>query len=440
MDFEASSMTPVMALVAGALLLLFWRRPRVALVAWLLSMTMVPVWISIDIGVTVPAYCLVGVLAITSSLGGGTRVELNLYDCYFAGLLLISLAAVLLAGSTWASWAQIAVRWGIAYAAARILISATGTRFAIDAVAIIFGILGGLAVMELLLQWHPFVGWETGSIESQIWHTIQARGGIDRSEWALGHSIALGATLALSIPFILHSSFAVSVKWLLIAMTTTGIVATGSRSALVAAGLTGALCVVYRAKHQVLRAAMLILGIPASLAVFTFVSPILARWARGTTSEEQSSADYRNFLYETYVPNFELFGKFPAFDITRAQLSIDSEIVILGLSFGWIVLIGALLPICLCVLRVVFGRASIAEIAIAGQVPVLVTVAFITQYESIFFVVVAVAVQLVLEARADKNQIADAELDNQPVATAGITTWPTKPRTALPARTLSTGS
>ncbi|MCV7151159.1 hypothetical protein [Mycolicibacterium pyrenivorans] len=395
-------MAVVAALIAGVLLLVIWGRPRLAFVAWVLSLVTVPVWISVDVSATLPAHSVVGLLAIAATISK-TPARFNRFDYYFAIFLAISLLAVLLAGSIWASWAQIFIRWGIAYAAARVLVSATGTRFAVNVIAVLFGIIGGVAVLEFVLQWHPFVGWETGTVESNIWHKIQTRGGTDRSEWAFGHSIALGASLAMSIPFILRSSLNALNRWMLLILVGAGIATTGSRGALVAAGVTAALSLVYFAKQRALRTAALTFSIPAALSAAIILGPLLARWARGGSSEEQASADYRNYLYTTYVPKFEWFGKYPDFDITRANLSIDSEIVILGLSFGWLVLVIALIPICVSTARVLIGRATAAEIAIIGQAPVLATVAFITQYESVFFLMAAMAVQFVLEG-AEKNR------------------------------------
>ncbi len=215
--------------------------------AWVLSLVTVPVWISVDVSATLPAHSVVGLLAIAATISKKTPARFNRFDYYFAIFLAISLLAVLLAGSIWASWAQIFIRWGgIAYAAARVLVSATGTRFAVNVIAVLFGIIGGVAVLEFVLQWHPFVGWETGTVESNIWHKIQTRGGTDRSEWAFGHSIALGASLAMSIPFIfLRSSLNALNRWMLLILVGAGIATTGSRGALVAAGVTAALSLVY---------------------------------------------------------------------------------------------------------------------------------------------------------------------------------------------------
>jgi hypothetical protein len=293
-------------------------------------------------------------------------------------------------------WAQQPIRWGIPFLAARVLVSATGIRFATDVIALLFAIVGGLAVLELLMVWHPFVNWNIETPEFAIWHSIQTRGGMDRSEWAFGHSIALGGSLALSIPFIARSTFNSLLKAAMLISVSAGIVATASRGALIAAGLSAAICLLYVAKNRFVRTASIALTLLGAFLMTPAYAPFLQSWARGATDEEQHSADYRNTLYSTYLPNIEWFGRSPIH--TRIN-SIDSAIVRLGLEFGWIVLVILLLPLALSIVRVVAGRASTAEIALVGQIPLFATVALITQYESIVFVVVGIAVQTIIAER-----------------------------------------
>lgn len=396
----------LLALSCGALTLVaFWSHPKLSYVVWLLSLTMVPIWISIDLAANVPAHCIVALLAIAATLPR-TNLTFTKYDAYFLVFLFLSFAAVLIGGSTSASWAQILLRWGIPYLAARVLVSAVGVRFAVNAIAIILGVVGGLAVLELVLSWHPFSGLSTASLEYEIWNTIQVRSGIDRSEWAFGHSIALGGSLAMSIPFILRSSLGNALKLVLFVMVLLGIISTASRGALIAAAFTAAICLLYLARNRVARTAGLLVMTVAALLAVSAVDTLLQGWARGSTDEEQSSFEYRNYLYSTFLPEIEWFGRSPIYvaGATRNQ-STDSAILQLGLSFGWVVLIGALLPLALGVVRVVVGRASTPEIAIVGQIPLFTTVALITQYESLIFVVAGTAVQMLIDKKTGGEQI-----------------------------------
>ena len=390
--------TVMVVLTAACGLLLYvamWGRPRFSFVVWLLSMATVPIWINVELTVTVPLHCIVALMAITANI---SRVELAItkYDMYFAAFLAVALAAVLLGGPSVTPWTLILVRWGIPYFAVRVLVSATGTRFAVNAIAAVLGSVGWLAVLELMLAWHPFVGWDLGGLEYETWHVIQVRHGGDRSEWAFGHSLALGGALAISIPFVARSSFSVLLRIVLLAGAGGGILATGSRGALVAAAFTAAICVLYLAKRTIVRVAAFALVLPAVMFVAPRVLPILETWARGTSDEEQGSFAHRGLLYSSYLPRIEWFGT------SAENLSIDSQVMYIGLGFGWVVLVLAVIPVAISSIRLVSGRASTAEIAIVGQIPLFATVALITQYESIVFLVAGIAVQMVINA--GKNQ------------------------------------
>jgi hypothetical protein len=361
----------------------------------MLSLVMVPVWMSIDYIATVPAHCVIAVLVTAANIGR-TNFRFTKYDGYFALFLLLSFAAVLVGGSSWAFCAQIVLRWGIPFLAARVLVSATGTRFAVNAIALIFGLVGGLAVLELVAAWHPFVGWNSGNLEYQIWHVIQMRNGGDRSEWAFGHSIALGGSLVLSIPFVLRSSYSRVGKVALLIAVGSGIAVTASRGAFIATVVTVLICCLYITRQRVARLAGLLITVPALLVASSFLASTAESLARGSSKEERGSAAYRDYLYINYLPRIEWFGGAAGFDITRKNMSIDSELIYLGLAFGWILLLAALFPLLLSLIRVLSGRATTAEIALVGQVPLLITVALITQYESIFFLAVGIAVQMII--------------------------------------------
>lgn len=387
----------LLAVVGSALLLIaFWGHPRLALVVWMLSLVMLPIWISIDFFASVPAHCVVAILAIAATMRR-TRPSLTSADTYFAVFLAACFAAVLFGGSSAGLWAEILIQWGIPYMTARVLLLATGIRFTVNVIAVIFGLIGALAVLELLLTWHPFVGWHVSSTQFEYWHAIQARNGTDRSEWAFGHSIALGGSLALSIPFITRSSFSAFVKVVLLISVSAGIAATASRGAFIAAAFTALVCLLYVARQRIVRTATLLLTLMVAFLVTSSLGPLVQSMTRGTTQEEQWSYDHRDDLYSTYLSAIEWFGKSPLYltDGT-GYYSTDSALLRVGLQFGWVVLVLAVIPLVLTIFRVVAGRASIGEIAIVGQLPLLATVALITQYQSLIFFAVGIAVQMTM--------------------------------------------
>ncbi|MDX1888202.1 O-antigen ligase family protein [Mycolicibacterium sp. 050158] len=383
----------IAGLCGGAVMLVCWGRPRLAFCVWLTSVTMVPIWISVHVLANVPIHCVVAVMAVAATIGR-SNVKFSVFDAYFIAFLTVAMLAVYLDNSNAALWAQMVVRWAIPFLAIRVLVSCTGMKFAVDAVAVAFALVGAFAVVEFVMAWHPFVNWNYYTPEFAAWHPIQTRGGLDRSEWAFGHSIALGGSLALSIPFILRSSFSRAWRALFLVFVVAGIVTTASRGSLIAAGLTGAICLIYASKQPAVRSTMVVLVLVSAMIVGPLIAPILQTWALGSSNEEQGSANYRNDLYSTYLPAIQWFGRSPSYhtDGSEAQ-SIDSAILRIGLEFGWLVLALALAPLVVVLVRVVLGRASTAEIGLLGQVPLFATVALITQYESIVFMVAGLAVQ-----------------------------------------------
>lgn len=356
---------------------------------------MVPIWISIHLFATVPFHCIIAVMAIVATISR-TRPKITTFDVYFLISWIISVAAVFFGGSSAGLSAAILLRWGIHYFAARVLVSATGVRFVVDVIAILFGVVGVLATLELLLAWHPYAQWSFGSIsEFEIWRTVLTREGRDRSTWAFGHSIALGGSLALAIPFILRSSYSAFVRGVLLVSVLAGIVSTASRSAELAAVLTIVICALYVVKIRILRTGILAVGTVAMLVVSLAVGDRLQAWARGNSAEEQSSYEYRREMYANYLPTVKWLGKSPIYNPTK--ISIDSAFLDMGLGFGWVLLIIAVIPLALSVFRVITGSASFAEIAIVGQIPLFATVALINQYASIVFIVAGIAVQIIVD-------------------------------------------
>lgn len=364
---------------------------------WLLSIAMVPIWISIRFIATVPIHCVVALLMISAVVIGGHRIQFHIFDGYL--MLIVGVAALAVDPINQGMLAEIVVRWVIPYFAIRILAPAAGIQFTIDAVSLMLAIVGGFAVIELLLSWHPFVtwtvDWNSKSVEYQTWRHVQTRAGSDRSTWAFGHAIALGGSLALSIPLIARSSFRSSWKVLMLVAVGAGIITTGSRGALLAAALTGSLTLAYTARAHAVRILVMLIGAATALVIGPQVTPAIEEWAAGASTEEQGSAYFRSYLYETYLPKIQWFGRSPDFfNSTALRDSIDSALLYIGVNWGWIITGIIVLPLLVVVLRVVSSHASAAEIALTGQIPLFLTVALLTQYESLIFIFAGLAVQL----------------------------------------------
>lgn len=395
--------------VAGILLLLFWKHPKRAWAVWLLGLTMIPVWMSLHFLVAIPVHCLIGAVGLIAVVFY-KPVAFTRYDAYFCLFIGVSLLVLAFNSIDPHAMVKVFVAWVIPYAAARIIVGATGTRYAVDAVAVMFGVVGALAVVELIANWHPFVDWNTGTSTSALWQPIQIRAGRVRSEWAFGHSIALGGSLALSIPFVARSSFSSPFRALLLAVVGAGVLASGSRGALIAAGLTAAVCILNSNALRRVRPAVISLSVCGAVMGAILLGPAVSTWVIGTSYGDRTSALYRGEIYSSFLPRIEVAAPYDVYAPgENADKSIDSAVLDLGLRFGWVVLVLAAIPLMIAGIRVLSGKASLAEIALVGQIPLYATVAFITQYEQWIFMVLGVAVCLLIEKTAgDKATDFDA--------------------------------
>lgn len=398
------------ALAGGSLLFLaMWGQPRRAFVIWLLSMTMIPPWVSLHILVAVPFHCLIAVVAVGATIFH-VSVTISKLDLYFGLFISICFGVLASNGVDAHSLVLIAVNWVIPYLAARVLVAGTGTRFAVNAVAITFSLVGALAIVERALDWHPFVGWDFGSATAfQLWQGIQLRSGAPRSEWAFGHSIALGGSLALAIPFVARSSHSARVKTLMFILIGGGVFAAASRGATVAAILTAAICIVNAKKLSDARALSFVLSGVGLVVALNFLLPALETLLIGTDYGDRSSALYRNEIYSTFLPRIEFFAPYDAYAPgENVESSIDSAVLDIGLRFGWLVLFLAAFPLLVAAIRVLAGSATLGEIALVGQLPVFATAAFITQYQNWIFIVAGIsATMLATAARTAKVNVAN---------------------------------
>lgn len=140
------------------------------------------------------------------------------------------------------------------------------------------------------------------------------------------------------------------------------------------------------------------------------LGPAVSTWVIGTSYGDRTSALYRGEIYSSFLPRIEVAAPYDVYAPgENADKSIDSAVLDLGLRFGWVVLVLAAIPLMIAGIRVLSGKASLAEIALVGQIPLYATVAFITQYEQWIFMVLGVAVCLLIEKTAgDKATDFDA--------------------------------
>lgn len=318
--------------------------------------------------------------------------------------MVIATLATVFAGSPSGETVTVATMWVGNYVASRVLVSHIGLPTAGTMFALVMTSVGALAVVEFLLGWHPYTNLVMPNLLFEIWSPIQIRGGVERSEWAFGHSIALGGALALAVPFAVTMRAPIILRVAAVAILFSGVAVTFSRSGLISVVLSTALVLFFsrslsggvRVGITAVTGVAAVVIAPSVLAVFTTAG-----------DEVTNSGGYRGDLLST-LPFMNWLGISPVVQISPSGfrsygrfVSIDSALISIGLDFGiaLALLLTALLLI--PIVRTLIRRGNVAEIALFGQLPLILTVAFITQWQGLLWVVAGLAVSA--SCTADRN-------------------------------------
>jgi hypothetical protein len=171
---------------------------------------------------------------------------------------------------------------------------------------------------------------------------------------------------------------------------------TFSRTGMLCAALGLGLSIVFMREGLAARAR--VAATAAVVVLAAVIVPMVSGTFAAAGSEATNSAGYREQLL-TLVPEMNLVGLSDAAQrlsdgtVWFGQFhSIDSQLILLGLTYGSIALIGALLLLAAAVACVLLGKATAPSIAVAAQIPSLATVALITQYSAFFWFVAGLAV------------------------------------------------
>lgn len=378
---------PQMGIGAIALLLAFSvmrNRPRLALLLWLLSLTMVPYWIGLNALGFVPASSAVGLIALLSLIGVRGVWAVNASDVVIALITLFAGVATLLADSNQGAWFGIVTHWLLSYLIGKVLCRAVGVAFATKAAAVVLTLVAGLTLFEFALSWHPFVNLANGTQSYSTWSPIQVRGGLDRSEWAFGHSIALGASLVAAVPLLFAATIPRFWKIVSVLVLTAATITTFSRAAMIALALSAALSVLFVSEAR--PAAKLALS--AALSVVGVIAASATGAVFATAENELAGSSSWRYRLLDYFGELEVAGRYRGNEVG----SVDNTFLALGLSYGWIVMLLSAAAVAWLVVRVLVRKASPAEVALVGQIPMWLTVAPITQYQSFVWFLAGLAV------------------------------------------------
>jgi hypothetical protein len=289
------------------------------------------------------------------------------------------------------------------------------------AIAVAFTVVSVFALVEFVTHWNPFVLVPGSDSLHATWAPIQDRGGRARAEGAFGHSIALGACLAMAVPITLTSPFRTWLRMAMAVLMLGASVVTFSRIGLVTAVLGVVLAVLFLRSGLPARVRAAVVGglVVVAAASASLVSEVFT--AAGT--EAADSAGYRLSLLNL-VHDLVPFGySSGAYRLASGQLvlanipsadgilhSIDNALLLFGLTYGWVPMVVVLAGLLAAVGCVLVRWVTAPTIALVAQIPAFATVALITQYSTVTWFVAGLAVfsQSVLREQKYPPETGDA--------------------------------
>jgi len=388
----------IAAIMALLVLVAGLKRPWFATVAAITSIAFVPFWTGANVSVFFVSVhmLLVGLALVAMLVSSAPRPRVHVVDVVLAGVFALTFLLVVVRMTSLAQ-AYTFFQWMLAYWFARFASASFGVRRLSGVFAIVFGIAGLLLVIEFITGhnfWTEYV--TSNNTLYAIWGPLQSRGGVLRAEGAFGHSIAAGSGLALAAIITLDADLKPWLRITTIAAMTAGILTTLSRTGIVTIALGLGLAIVFARIDLPRVTRLLVLGV---LAVGAAVYATALQGIFTDAGEEASnSASYRLWLFDL-LPYLQPFGVTSSAARSTSGIlsfrdfgSIDNAVLGQALTTGWVptlALLGLAMAAAVTVLRL---RASVSMVAIAATIPSLFTVALITQYSLVFWIVAGFAV------------------------------------------------
>jgi hypothetical protein len=394
--------------VFAGVLLLMARMPRLAFAGWLVVLCFVPVWVGITFVVGLEGHVVATVGLVLSVLPGLVRgnlltpPKLTWGDALFAAFLVVTLVAILSGRVTFSATFVACVQWAAAFLAGRLVGYRVRLSWVYGALAVAFTVVAALALVEFAVDWNPFLDIPGEASLRDTWGIVEFRGGGGRTEGAFGHSIAVGASLALAVPITLVAPFRSSIRLSMLLLMLSAAVVTFSRIGLVTAVLGAVLSVLFL-RRQLPRPMRVAATVGLVVVAAGFVSLITSVFAAAGT-EATNSADYRLQLLGL-IPDLQPFGwASTAYQIAGRTVlanvqttdgslqTIDNALLLVGLSYGWVPLALLLLALLVAACMLFSRQVTAPTIALVAQIPAFATVALITQYSTFTWFVAGLAV------------------------------------------------
>lgn len=381
------------ALCAGAIGLFVLRAsPRGTVVIWALSLFFVPVWIGVIAG---PVWAVTTLITVAAIIASARDVRLTAADGLVAAFALLVIVLFVLRMTTLAAAVIAMLEWIVPYIWGRLVLARVPALFVTRVIAGVATAAAVLALVEFATGSNAFVTLQgPGSLDN--WRDLQPRGSFLRAEGAFGHSIALGASLAMSTVFVIASRWRTPVMLIALAVVLGGVVVTLSRIGLITAAIAlGIAVLMMPGTRRRVRALVGAGAVAAAVVILPFVRDVFVEAGEGAAD----SAAYRGSLL-SLLPEVHVLGA--AGDWTGRTVdgvylgafanSVDNAMLVIGLRFGWVPTLLVAAVFALLVLRVLRGRANPPTIAAVSQLPALFTVALITQWGMFLWFLVGLAV------------------------------------------------
>lgn len=382
--------------IAAAALVVFGLRlfPRAAFALWAAVLFFVPIWVGVNVGFY---WSAITVLTIVMIVVNWSVVPLRAADAWVAAFLIVIVGLFGLDTVDLPSLLTGVLEWVIPYIWGRVVLARVSTEWITGTIATLAIIAAGLAIVEFFTVFNPFILIPGSGIVHDTWSTLQERAGVLRAEGAFGHSIALGATLAMSSAFVVAARWRLVFKILGVVVITTATVLTFSRTGLITLVITLVLSAFLIAGvSRRFRISVAVLGVVGAAVIIPIVDTVFGE----AGDEAGGSADYRTDLL-VLLGQARPFGNPGAWQslvtgdyyLGYFARSIDNALVLTLLRYGYVpTLLIMAAVVCVVVLALRRSTRSPAALAVAGQLPSLVVVALITQYSSFFWFCVGLAV------------------------------------------------
>jgi hypothetical protein len=313
--------------------------------------------------------------------------------------------------------------WVIPYTWGRVVLARVSTRVVSTTITVLATVAAVLALIEFMTSFNLFILIPGAEPLYSSWNTLQERGGILRAEGAFGHSIALGATLAMSSAFAVAAPWRALPKSFAVAMIAAATVVTFSRAGLITMVLTLVLSIsLLPGVSRQFRIMAVGAGVLGTAVALPIVNAVLG--AAG--DEAAGSAGYRTDLL-VLASQVQIFGNAGQWQslvtgdyyLGYFARSIDNALMLSLLRYGVVPAALAFTVIVMAAMLVLRRESrNPAALAVLGQVPSLVVVAFITQYGAIFWFCVGLALSWQW-ARSSDDGNHDSEMRLGVVATDG---------------------